>query len=101
MPGRDVDGGAEPAEQVPRLGVVDQPGRPERADDRAQPEQQRGPELELQRGAPERAPRGGRQLHVGARLHAQQRADEQQEGHGEDLHERSPEAKLTAVKFHA
>src|SRR3954447_16351387 len=82
---------------MPRLGVLEQAERAGRADDRRQDDQQRGAERELERRAADRAARGRRELHVGARLEAEQRSDEQQERDGEGFHGDTP--KLTAVKL--
>jgi hypothetical protein len=81
-PGRDVDGAAQAAEQVPRLRLAEQPERVERARDRRCDEQERGADAELQRRRAERAAGGGAELDVGRCLYGEQRADAEQERDG-------------------
>ena len=84
--GGDVDGAAEPADQMPRLGPVEPAERVERARDRRRREQEGRADAELERRRAERAPGRRAELDVGGRLDRQQGADEEQEGNRERLH---------------
>jgi hypothetical protein len=84
--GGDVDRAADAADEMPRLGVVQEPEGADRAGRQCEEGQQAGADGQLQRGGRDRAAGGAAQLHVRRGLQRQQAADEEEEGNGEGFH---------------
>jgi hypothetical protein len=91
--GRDVDGGAEPAHQVPGGDVVERAERPEASEHGCERREERGADRELERRGADGVGHSRRELHVGAGLDGEQGSDEEQEGDGDGFHN------LTVVKI--